>query len=153
MKNGAIELYDEDRNEFIVNKQRVEPYQKDALDADKDDDVTLDDEGKVTCIDNKEALEVLGKFHWIILGVGGRFKPGNACFLLHYVQEPGETPLNEHCLAVILNKLPKKLGDPSKFLIPCDFPGMDECLALADIGASINLIPFSSGTHSYLYDS
>ncbi|GJU45024.1 reverse transcriptase domain-containing protein [Tanacetum coccineum] len=48
MKNGAIELYDEDRNEFIVNKQRVEPYQKDALDADKDDDITLDDEGKVT---------------------------------------------------------------------------------------------------------
>ncbi|GJZ57911.1 hypothetical protein Tco_0613405 [Tanacetum coccineum] len=38
---------------------------------------------------------------------------------------------------------PQKLGDPSKFLIPCDFPGMDECLALADLGAkslSINLI-------------
>ncbi|GKE34579.1 reverse transcriptase domain-containing protein [Tanacetum coccineum] len=53
------------------------------------------------------------------------------------------TPLNEHCSAVILNKLPKKLGDPSKFLIPCDFPGMDECLALADLGASINLMPLS----------
>ncbi|GKD53523.1 reverse transcriptase domain-containing protein, partial [Tanacetum coccineum] len=53
------------------------------------------------------------------------------------------TPLNEHCLAVILNKLPEKLGDPDKFLIPCDFPGMDECLALADLGASINLMPLS----------
>ncbi|GKB31060.1 reverse transcriptase domain-containing protein, partial [Tanacetum coccineum] len=53
------------------------------------------------------------------------------------------TPLNEHCSAVILNKLPKKLGDPGKFLIPCDFPGMDECLALADLGASINLMPLS----------
>ncbi|GJX70231.1 reverse transcriptase domain-containing protein [Tanacetum coccineum] len=53
------------------------------------------------------------------------------------------TPLNEHCSAVILNKLPEKLGDPSKFLIPCDFPGMDECLALADLGASINLMPLS----------
>ncbi|GJW86215.1 reverse transcriptase domain-containing protein [Tanacetum coccineum] len=53
------------------------------------------------------------------------------------------TPLNEHCSAVILNKLPKKLGDPDKFLIPCDFPGMDECLALADLGASINLMPLS----------
>ncbi|GJV72944.1 reverse transcriptase domain-containing protein [Tanacetum coccineum] len=52
-------------------------------------------------------------------------------------------PLNEHCLAVILNKLPKKLGDPGKFLIPCDFPRMDECLALADLGASINLMPLS----------
>ncbi|GJY15430.1 reverse transcriptase domain-containing protein [Tanacetum coccineum] len=53
------------------------------------------------------------------------------------------TPLNEHCSAVILNKLPKKLGDPGRFLIPCKFPGMDECLALADLGASINLMPFS----------
>nr|GEZ64380.1 reverse transcriptase domain-containing protein [Tanacetum cinerariifolium] len=51
------------------------------------------------------------------------------------------TPINEHCSAVILNKLPKKLGDPGKFLIPCEFPGMDECLALADLGASISLMP------------
>nr|GEW14551.1 reverse transcriptase domain-containing protein [Tanacetum cinerariifolium] len=53
------------------------------------------------------------------------------------------TPLNEHCSTVILKKLPKKLGDPGKFLIPCDFPGMAECLALGDLGASINLMPFS----------
>ncbi|GKE98952.1 reverse transcriptase domain-containing protein, partial [Tanacetum coccineum] len=53
------------------------------------------------------------------------------------------TPLNEHCSAVILNKLPKKLKDPGKFLIPCEFPRMDECLALADLGASINLMPLS----------
>nr|GEX48129.1 reverse transcriptase domain-containing protein [Tanacetum cinerariifolium] len=51
--------------------------------------------------------------------------------------------MNKHCSAVILNKLPKKLGDPGKFLIPCEFPGMDECLALADLGASINLMPLS----------
>ncbi|GJY63831.1 reverse transcriptase domain-containing protein [Tanacetum coccineum] len=59
------------------------------------------------------------------------------------LSEMARTPLNEHCSAVILNKLPEKLGDPSKFLIPCDFPGMDECLALADLGASINLMPLS----------
>nr|GEW25157.1 reverse transcriptase domain-containing protein [Tanacetum cinerariifolium] len=57
--------------------------------------------------------------------------------------ELARTPLNEHCSAVLLKKLPEKLGDPSKFLIPCDFPGMDECLALADLGASINLMPLS----------
>nr|GEV51710.1 retrovirus-related Pol polyprotein from transposon TNT 1-94 [Tanacetum cinerariifolium] len=39
--------------------------------------------------------------------------------------------------------LPKKLGDPGKFLIPCDFPGMADCLALADLDASINLMPYS----------
>ncbi|GJS61274.1 reverse transcriptase domain-containing protein [Tanacetum coccineum] len=59
------------------------------------------------------------------------------------LSEMARTPLNEHCSAVILNKLPKKLRDPGKFLIPCDFPGMDECLALADLGASINLMPLS----------
>ncbi|GJZ35357.1 reverse transcriptase domain-containing protein [Tanacetum coccineum] len=53
------------------------------------------------------------------------------------------TPLNEHCSVVILNMLPEKLRDPGKFLIPCDFPGMDKCLALADLGASINLMPLS----------
>ncbi|GKB77568.1 reverse transcriptase domain-containing protein [Tanacetum coccineum] len=53
------------------------------------------------------------------------------------------TSLNEHCLAVLLKKLPEKLRDPVKFLIPCDFSGMDECLALADLGASINLMPLS----------
>ncbi|GKD12259.1 reverse transcriptase domain-containing protein [Tanacetum coccineum] len=59
------------------------------------------------------------------------------------LSEMARTPLNEHCSAVILNKLLEKLGDPGKFLIPCDFPGMDECLALADLGASINLMPLS----------
>nr|GEY80775.1 reverse transcriptase domain-containing protein [Tanacetum cinerariifolium] len=57
--------------------------------------------------------------------------------------ELARTPLNEHCSAVLLKTLPKKLGDPSKFLIPCDFSRMDECLALADLGASINLMPLS----------
>ncbi|GJS85320.1 reverse transcriptase domain-containing protein [Tanacetum coccineum] len=59
------------------------------------------------------------------------------------LSEMARTPLNEHCSAVILNKLPEKLGDPGKFLIPCDFPGMDGCLALADLGASINLMSLS----------
>nr|GEW61907.1 reverse transcriptase domain-containing protein [Tanacetum cinerariifolium] len=57
--------------------------------------------------------------------------------------ELARTPLNEHCLAVLLKKLPEKLGDPSKFLIPCDFPKKAECLALADLGTSINLMPLS----------
>nr|GFA42527.1 hypothetical protein [Tanacetum cinerariifolium] len=40
-------------------------------------------------------------------------------------------------------KLPEKLGDPGRFLIPCDFSEFDNCLALADLGASINLMPLS----------
>ncbi|GJZ95784.1 hypothetical protein Tco_0668118, partial [Tanacetum coccineum] len=48
--NGAIKLYDENGSEFIVNKQRVKPYQKDALNVGKDDDIILEDEGGVTCV-------------------------------------------------------------------------------------------------------
>nr|GEX23351.1 DNA-directed DNA polymerase [Tanacetum cinerariifolium] len=50
------------------------------------------------------------------------------------------TPVNENCSAVILKKLPEKLGDPGKFLIPCDFPEFDECLALADLDPHVPLI-------------
>nr|GEV08649.1 DNA-directed DNA polymerase [Tanacetum cinerariifolium] len=57
--------------------------------------------------------------------------------------ELAKVPLNENCSAMLLKKLPKKLGDPGKFLIPCDFLGMDVCHALADLGASINLMPLS----------
>nr|GFC65366.1 reverse transcriptase domain-containing protein [Tanacetum cinerariifolium] len=32
-----------------------------------------------------------------------------------------KTPLNENCSAVVLKKLPEKLGDSGRFLIPCDF--------------------------------
>ncbi|GJW97260.1 reverse transcriptase domain-containing protein [Tanacetum coccineum] len=53
------------------------------------------------------------------------------------------TPLNKNCSAVLHKKLPEKLGDPGRFLIPCDFLELDECLALADLGASINLMPLS----------
>nr|GFC27265.1 reverse transcriptase domain-containing protein [Tanacetum cinerariifolium] len=54
-----------------------------------------------------------------------------------------KTPLNKNYSAVVLKKLPEKLGDPGRFLIPCDFTGLDNCLALADRGASINLMPLS----------
>nr|GFA52603.1 reverse transcriptase domain-containing protein [Tanacetum cinerariifolium] len=57
--------------------------------------------------------------------------------------ELAKVPLNENCSAMLLKKLPEKLGDPRKFLIPCDFLGMEVCHALADLGASINLMPLS----------
>nr|GEU58992.1 DNA-directed DNA polymerase [Tanacetum cinerariifolium] len=44
--------------------------------------------------------------------------------------ELAKIPLNENCSAMLLKKLPEKLGDPGKFLIPCDFPRMDVPLIL-----------------------
>ncbi|GKF78155.1 hypothetical protein Tco_0230625, partial [Tanacetum coccineum] len=57
--------------------------------------------------------------------------------------ELAKIPLNENCSAMLLKKIPEKLGDPGKFLIPCNFPGMDVYHALTDLGASINLMPLS----------
>ncbi|GJV81336.1 reverse transcriptase domain-containing protein [Tanacetum coccineum] len=57
--------------------------------------------------------------------------------------ELANTPLNENCSAVLVKKLLEKLRDPGKFLILYDFPELDKCLALADLGASINLMPLS----------
>nr|GEY89411.1 reverse transcriptase domain-containing protein [Tanacetum cinerariifolium] len=50
-----------------------------------------------------------------------------------------KTPLNENCSVVVFKRLSENLGDPGRFLIPCDFSEFDNCLALADLGASINL--------------
>ncbi|GKA94620.1 reverse transcriptase domain-containing protein, partial [Tanacetum coccineum] len=55
--------------------------------------------------------------------------------------ELANTSLNENCSAVILKKLPEKLRDTGKFLIPCEFHRLESCMALADLGASINLMP------------
>nr|GEV59743.1 reverse transcriptase domain-containing protein [Tanacetum cinerariifolium] len=57
--------------------------------------------------------------------------------------ELAKVPFNENCLSMLLKKLLKKLGDPGKFLILYDFPGMKVCHALANLGASINLMPLS----------
>nr|GFA04276.1 DNA-directed DNA polymerase [Tanacetum cinerariifolium] len=54
-----------------------------------------------------------------------------------------KTPLNENCSTVVLKKLLEKLGDPGRFLIPCDFLKFDNCLSLADLGASINVMSLS----------
>nr|GEY25437.1 DNA-directed DNA polymerase [Tanacetum cinerariifolium] len=48
-----------------------------------------------------------------------------------------------HFELIVLKKLLEKLGDPGRFLIPCDFSKFDNCLAVADLGTSINLMPLS----------
>ncbi|GKC93639.1 reverse transcriptase domain-containing protein, partial [Tanacetum coccineum] len=72
-----------------------------------------------------------------------RFAPTIKSLLMNKEKllELAKIPLNKNCSTMLLKKLPKKLGDPGKFLIPCNFPGMDVCYALADLGASLNLMP------------
>ncbi|GJV69977.1 reverse transcriptase domain-containing protein [Tanacetum coccineum] len=61
------------------------------------------------------------------------------------LNEMANTPVSEKCSAIILKKLPEKLEDPGQFLIPCNFSEL-KCKALADLGASINLMPFFVNT-------
>ncbi|GJU37013.1 reverse transcriptase domain-containing protein [Tanacetum coccineum] len=72
-----------------------------------------------------------------------RFAPTIKSLLINKEKllELAKISLNENCSAMLLKKLPEKLRDPDKFLIPCNFSGMDVCHALADHGASINLMP------------
>ncbi|GKB47798.1 reverse transcriptase domain-containing protein [Tanacetum coccineum] len=74
-----------------------------------------------------------------------RFAPTIKSLLMNKEKllELAKIPLNENCSAMLLKKLPEKLGDPDKFLIPCNFSGINVCHALADLGASINLMPLS----------
>ncbi|GJU42300.1 reverse transcriptase domain-containing protein [Tanacetum coccineum] len=51
--------------------------------------------------------------------------------------------VNAECSAIIMNKVPEKLEDPGKFLIPCALQELKRTSALADSGASINLLPYS----------
>ncbi|KAK1421883.1 hypothetical protein QVD17_24595 [Tagetes erecta] len=51
--------------------------------------------------------------------------------------------LNEECSAVVQNKLPEKLSDPGVFTLPCMFGSSSVHHALADLGASVNLMPYS----------
>lgn len=51
--------------------------------------------------------------------------------------------LNEECSAILQNKLPPKLKDPGSFTIPCTIGDMHFDKVLCDLGASINLMPFS----------
>nr|GEW87921.1 reverse transcriptase domain-containing protein [Tanacetum cinerariifolium] len=53
------------------------------------------------------------------------------------------TFLSDESLAILQNKVPPKLVDPRSFLIPCNFNKAFSCNALADLGDSINLMPYS----------
>ncbi|GKC28342.1 reverse transcriptase domain-containing protein [Tanacetum coccineum] len=59
------------------------------------------------------------------------------------LEEIAITIVNAECSAIIMNKVPEKLEDPRKFLIPCALQELDRTNALADSGASINLLPHS----------
>ncbi|GJS79462.1 reverse transcriptase domain-containing protein [Tanacetum coccineum] len=61
----------------------------------------------------------------------------------HKMKQIFVTFLSDESSAIIQNKVSPKLRDPESFLIPCNFNKTFSCNALADLGASINLMPYS----------
>ncbi|GJT69604.1 reverse transcriptase domain-containing protein [Tanacetum coccineum] len=61
----------------------------------------------------------------------------------HKIEQISTAFLCDESSAMIQNKVPPKLRDPGSFLILCNFKKTFSCNALADLGASINLMPYS----------
>nr|GEX51033.1 reverse transcriptase domain-containing protein [Tanacetum cinerariifolium] len=61
----------------------------------------------------------------------------------HKLEQISAAFLSDESCVLIQNKVPPKLGDPRSFLTPCNFDKAFSCDALADLGASINLMPYS----------
>nr|GEV70131.1 reverse transcriptase domain-containing protein [Tanacetum cinerariifolium] len=59
---------------------------------------------------------------------------------LPFIKALAQTP---KCFAVLLNKLPSKEKDPGSFTIPCNVGKLHIDNALADLGASICLMPYT----------
>lgn len=65
--------------------------------------------------------------------------------LLTNKKKLGETStiiLSEECSAILQNKLPRKLKDLDRFTIPCVIEDLVEDSVLADLGTSINVMPY-----------
>ncbi|GJS10866.1 reverse transcriptase domain-containing protein [Tanacetum coccineum] len=60
----------------------------------------------------------------------------------HKIEQISSAFLSDESSTMIQNKVPAKLGDPRSFLIPCNLNKTFSCNALADLGASINLMPY-----------
>ncbi|GKG09538.1 reverse transcriptase domain-containing protein, partial [Tanacetum coccineum] len=61
----------------------------------------------------------------------------------HKLEQISSAFLRDESSTMIRNKVPPKLGDLRSFLISCSFSKAFSCNALADLGASINLMPYS----------
>ncbi|GJX36261.1 reverse transcriptase domain-containing protein [Tanacetum coccineum] len=61
----------------------------------------------------------------------------------HKIKQISAAFLSDESSMILQNKVPPKLEDPGSFIIPCNFNKAFSCNALADLSASINLMPYS----------
>ncbi|KAG8491810.1 hypothetical protein CXB51_015017 [Gossypium anomalum] len=94
-------------------------------------------------------LKLLKKLHINLLFIEALSQMPNAMKFLkellankRKLDEASHVELNAVCSAILQNKLPNKLKDPGSFTIPCLIGSLDVNNALADLGASINVMPY-----------
>ncbi|GJW37908.1 retrovirus-related pol polyprotein from transposon TNT 1-94 [Tanacetum coccineum] len=63
------------------------------------------------------------------------------------IEELSMVKLNARCSAVLQNRFPPKIIDTGSFVLPCIIGNTTVSNALADLGASISVIPFSMFKH------
>ncbi|XP_052623636.1 uncharacterized protein LOC128128938 [Lactuca sativa] len=59
------------------------------------------------------------------------------------LNENSKVILSEQSSKAVLREIPKKMGDPGRLTLPCEFGNNMKVYALADSEASINLMPYS----------
>ncbi|GJY54301.1 hypothetical protein Tco_0445965 [Tanacetum coccineum] len=59
------------------------------------------------------------------------------------IMENEDVRMHRRCSALLLNQLPSKEKDLGSFILPCSIGRLDFNNALADLGASISIMPFS----------
>ncbi|CAM8963249.1 unnamed protein product [Rhodiola kirilowii] len=60
------------------------------------------------------------------------------------IEEVEPHPLNHECSALFSKQIPQKMGDPGKFTIPCSIGDMNFSSPLADLGASVSVMPLAT---------
>ncbi|GJT87190.1 homeodomain-like protein [Tanacetum coccineum] len=86
--------------------------------------------------------------HYLTLGEDITTSSLNAHFtILTIIKNEGETiyntSINTRCSDVLQNELPPKEKDPGSFILPCAIGTTTLSNALADLGASMSIMPFS----------
>ncbi|GJW86056.1 reverse transcriptase domain-containing protein [Tanacetum coccineum] len=107
-----------------LNKEKMEARYAKFLDMIKEVEIN------VPLVDVLASMPNYGKFLKDLVSKKSKMKKIYTAFL------------TEECSAILQNKIQPKLGDPKSFLIPCKLENSVEYLALADLGASINLMPY-----------
>ncbi|GKA16347.1 ribonuclease H-like domain-containing protein [Tanacetum coccineum] len=65
----------------------------------------------------------------------------------HRTEKDNEIRMNLRCFVLLQDHLPLKEQDPRSFILPCSIGKLDFKNALADLGASISIMPFSMYKH------